>query len=463
MKSFWLEQALDGDGAVPEPLRGDLRTDVCIVGGGFTGLWTALEVKARDPSVDVTIVEADICGSGASGRNGGFVMTWMSKAGTLLKICGGQEGVRLLRESEDAVRAIGGFCAEQGLGKHFRHHGWLWTATNASQVGAWDETVELLGRHGLEPFDRLDRSEVARLGGGEGQQGGVFEGGVATVQPALLARALRRVAAAKGVRIHERTPMTGLAGGATPEVRTPGARVRADTVVLALNAWAHELPVFRRSILPIASDVVMTRANPERLREIGLHTGIAVSDSRMLVNYWRSTPDGHLVFGRGGGAIPFAGRVGRRFDGETPRRDEVAGVLASLYPTIADIGVAAAWRGPATRTASGLPHFGRVPGMPAVVYGHGYTGNGVGPSHLGGKFLASLALGVRDAWADSPMIEDQPVNFLPREPLRYVGGQLVRAAIRRKEAAEDAGQRPRAVDVALARHAPSGLAPVREA
>jgi glycine/D-amino acid oxidase-like deaminating enzyme len=412
--------------------------------------------------MDVTIVEADLCGSGASGRNGGFVMTWMSKASTLLKICGGQEAVRLLRESEDAVGAIGRFCAEQGLGAHFRHHGWLWTASNASQVGAWDETVELLAKHGLEPFDRLERSDVARLGGGEGQLGGVFEGAVATVQPALLARALRRVAAEKGVRIHERTPMTGLGGGATPVVHTPGARVRADSVVLALNAWAHELPVFRRSILPIASDVVMTRAVPERLREIGLHTGIAVSDSRMLVNYWRSTPDGRLVFGKGGGAIPFAGRVGRRFDGETPRRDEVFEALTSLYPTLADVGVAAAWRGPATRTATGLPHFGRVPGMPAVVYGHGYTGNGVGPSHLGGRFLASLALGAKDEWADSPMVEDRPTDFLPREPVRYLGGQLVRAAIRRKETAEDAGLKPSTVDTALARHAPSGLAPVRE-
>lgn len=462
MRSFWLEQALDGDGTAPNPLDHDVRTDVCIVGGGFTGLWTALEIKGRDPSVDVTIVEADLCGSGASGRNGGFAMTWMSKAGTLLKICGGQEGVRLLRESEDAVRAIGAFCAEQGLGAHFRHHGWLWTASNASQVGAWDETVELLAKHGLEPFRRLEPGEVAGLGGGERQLGGVFEGAVATVQPALLARALYRVAAAKGVHIHERTPMTGLAGGGTPVVRTPRARVTADTVVLALNAWAHELPAFRRSVLPIASDVVMTRAVPERLQEIGLHTGIAVSDSRVLVDYWRSTPDGRLLLGKGGGAIPFAGRLGRRFDGETPRRDEVVASLEFHYPALADVGIAAAWRGPTTRTATGLPHFGRLPGSPAVVYGHGYTGNGVGPSRVGGKFLASLALGARDEWAESPMVEDRPTDFLPREPIRYLGGQLVRAAVRRKEVAEDAGLTPGPVETALARHAPSGLAPVRE-
>ncbi len=460
MRSFWLEQALDADPASPVPLDHDLRTDVCIVGGGFTGLWTALELKKRDPSVDVTLIEADLCGAGASGRNGGFVMTWMSKASTLLKICGDQEGVRLLRESEDAVRAIGAFCNEHGMGAHFRHHGWLWTASNTFQLGAWNETVVVLERHGLGPFDVLDAAEVVRLGGSHRHLAGIFEGGAATVQPALLARTLARVAGAKGVRIHEGTRMTRLGGGLAPVVHTRGARVTADTVVLALNAWAHELPVFRRSILPIASDVVMTRAVPERLEDVGLRTGIAISDSRLLVNYYRSTPDGRLCFGKGGGAIPFAGRLGRRFDDVSARREELAREIARYYPSLADVGIAAAWRGPATRTATGLPHFGRLPGAAAIVYGHGYTGNGVGPSHLGGKFLASLALEAKDEWAGSPMVEKRPARFLPLEPARYLGGQLVRVAARRKEMAEDAGRAPGRLDAALAGLAPSGLAPV---
>ena len=462
VRSFWLQQALDADRARPARLDHDVRTDVCIVGGGFTGLWTALEIKNRDASVDVTILEADLCGSGASGRNGGFVMTWMSKAVTLLKICGGQEGVRVLRASEDAVHAIGTFCNEHGMGAHFRHHGWLWTASNAHQLGAWDETLERLAKLGLEPFDLLDSAEVVRLGGTDRHLGGVFEGGVASVQPALLARTLARVAAEKGVRIHEKTAMTGFQGGVAPVVQTRGASVTADSVVLALNAWAHELPVFRRSILPIASDVVMTRAAPERLEAIGLDTGIAISDSRLLVNYYRSTPDGRLCFGKGGGAIPFAGRLGRRFDGDSPRREEVAREIARHYPSLADVGIAAAWRGPASRTATGLPHFGRLPGAPAIVYGHGYTGNGVAPSHVGGKILASLALGIRDEWAASPMVESRPSAFLPREPARYLGGHLVRAAVRRKEAAEDAGRGAGRLATALSALAPSGLAPTKD-
>lgn len=462
MKSFWLEQALDADPPAPHPLRRDIRTDVCIVGGGFTGLWTALEIKTRDPSIDVTILEADLCGSGASGRNGGFVMTWMSKAEALLARCGGQEGVRLLRESQDAVRAIGAILDANGLGAHFRHHGWLWTASNTYQLGAWDSTLELLAKHGLEPFDVLDSGEVAELGGSDRHLAGVFEGGVATVQPALLARTLARLVAAKGVQIHEKTAMSRLGGGGRPVVYTRSARIVSDAVVLALNAWAHELPAFRRSIMPIASDVIVTGAMPERLESIGLGTGIAISDSGMLVNYYRSTPDGRLCFGKSSAAIPFCGRLGQRFDGDTPHREVIAREIARYYPSLADAGIASAWRGPATRTASGLPHFGRMPGAPAIVYGHGYTGNGVGPSHLGGKFLASLALGARDEWAESPMVEHRPVRFLPVEPFRFLGGQLVRAAVRRKEAAEKAGREPGRLDAALAGLAPSGLAPVRK-
>ena len=460
-RSFWLAQAFDAEPPAPVPLKGDLRTDVCIVGGGFTGLWTALEIKRRDASVDVTVIEADLCGSGASGRNGGFAMTWMSKAETLLKICGGQEGVRLLRESENAVHAIGAILNEHGLGAHFRNHGWLWTASNAYQVGTWESTLAVLAKHGLEPFDMLDAAAAAELGGGDCCLAGVFEGGVATVQPALLARTLTRVALAEGVRIHEKTAMTGTPGGTPPVVRTRDARITADAVVLALNAWAHELPVFRRAVLPIASDMVMTRAVPERLESIGLGTGIAVSDSRMLVNYLRSTPDGRLCFGKSSGAIPFAGHLGSRFDGASPHREVIAGEIARFYPSLAAAGIAAAWRGPATRTATGLPHFGRMPGAPAVVYGHGYTGNGVGPSHLGGKFLASLVLGTRDEWTESPMVEQRPARFLPAEPARFLGGQVVRAAVRRKEAAEDAGRAPSRLDAALAGLAPSGLAPVK--
>ena len=457
MRSFWLQQALADEGETePNPLRGDLTTDVCIVGGGFTGLWTALRLKALEPALDVTIIEGDICGGGASGRNGGFCMTWMSKAPTMLKLCGAQDGARLLRASGDAVREIGQFCASHGIDSHFRHDGWLWTASNPAQMDAWSEAVDALDRVGLHPFEALSTDEVARRSGSEGHLGGVFESGIATVQPAALARGLRRVALAQGVRIHEHTRMVELVRETRPAVKCAAGTVRADRVVLALNAWAHELPEFRRTVMPFAADGIATEPVPQRLADIGLEDGVAISDSRLLVNYYRTTRDGRMVWGKGGGSIPFGGYLGQRYDNPSPRRDVVRAEMARFYPTLADAPIAAAWRGPATRTATGLPFFGAMAGCPSIVYGHGYTGNGVGPSYLGGRILASLALGHSDEWSDNGLARGA-YGTLPPEPIRYIGGRMVLAAGERKDRAEDQGREPSRLDAFLAGLAPAGL------
>ena len=464
MRSFWLQQALGAEGAETAeapPLDGDTRADVCIVGGGFTGLWTALRLKELEPALDVAIVEGDICGGGASGRNGGFVMTWMSKALTLLKICGAQEGVRLLRASEDGVVAIGAFCVEHGIEADFRHDGWMWTASNEAQLGAWSETVEALDKLGVHALEELPADEVARRTGSESHIAGVYERGVATVQPARLARGLRRVALERGVRIYEQTRMTELVRAATPAVKTARGTISADAVVLALNAWAHELPEFRRTVMPIAVDAIMTEAVPERLAEIGLVDGLAISDSRMMVDYYRTTTDGRISIGKGGGAIPFAGRLGGRYDTASQRTAEVHERLLRYYPSLADVPLAATWRGPATRTATGLPFFGRLPGCPQIVYGHGYTGNGVGPSYTGGRILASLALGRQDEWSTNGLAGG-PQGGFPPEPFRYIGGNLIRGAIARKDAAEDAARPPGALDDFLVGLAPAGLAPTKK-
>ena len=133
--------------------------------------------------------------------------------------------------------------------------------------------------------------------------------------------------------------------------------------------------------------------------------------------------------------------------------------LLRYYPGLTGVPIDVAWRGPATRTANGLPFFGRLPSSPAIVYGHGYTGNGVGPSRIGGRILASLALGIADEWSSTPLV-GAITPFMPPEPFRYVGGQLVRAAVKRKEKADDAGRRAGPLTRRLAALAPAGLVPV---
>jgi putative aminophosphonate oxidoreductase len=459
--SYWLGEALAAEGnPAPAPALGEnRRADICIVGGGFSGLWTALHLKEQRPALDIVVLEKDICGAGSSGRNGGFCMTWASKLSTVVKIGGAQEGVRLLRASQDAVKAIGRFSADNGVDCHFRHDGWLWTAGHASENGAWNDVLDVLDKLGAQAFERLSPEDVARRAGSRGHVAGVFEAGVATVQPARLNRGLRRVALARGIRIYENTPMTGLDRGRPPKVRTPKATITADKVVLTLGTWAAEMPAFRRSMVPLSADMVVTAPMPGHLAQLGLTNGVAISDSSMLVNYYRTTVDGRIVFGKGGGHFAFAGRVGTKFDGTSPRAADVASELHRYYPSIASIPIAENWRGPVERTSTGLPIFGKLSSNPDIVYGHGYTGNGVGPSYLGGRILASLALGLDDEWSSCPLAKG-PQGHFPPEPMRYVGALMVKSAIKRKEAAEIAGRKPARIDVYLAGLAPAGLTPL---
>jgi putative aminophosphonate oxidoreductase len=457
VRSLWLDEALEGEDDAPR-LEGEIRADVCIVGGGFTGLWTALRLKEHEPAVEVVLLEADVCGAGASGRNGGFVLSWWAKFRALEQVCGSEEALRLARASAAAVGELGAFCDAHGIDAHFRHDGWLWTATSPAQIGAWDDTVARLEQLGEAPFVRLEPEEVARRAASPTHLAGVLEPTAATLHPARLARGLRRVALERGIRVFERSPMRGLDRSA-PAVRCEGGTLRAGRVVLALNAWAAGLPELRRALVVVPSDVIATPAIPERLSAIGWPGGTCIDDSRMMVNYWRSTLDGRIVFGKGGGGITYGGRIGREYEGPSPRAGWVLESFHRLYPALGDVLAERSWLGPIDRSRIGLPFFGPLGGNERILVGAGYSGNGVGPSFLGGRILASLALELDDEWAAAGLV--RVPGGLPPEPLRYLGGKVVRAAVGRKERAEDAGHEPRRLDLLIAGLAPAALVPLK--
>jgi glycine/D-amino acid oxidase-like deaminating enzyme len=159
-RSLWLEEALAHDDAVEETLRERERADVCIVGGGYTGLWTAIRLKELESAADVVLVEADICGAGPSGRNGGFALSWWPKIETLVERVGEEEALRLARAAEAAVSELGDFCAREGIDAHFHRGGWLWTATSAAQLGGWNGAVQTAARLGAEPFRLVGAEEL---------------------------------------------------------------------------------------------------------------------------------------------------------------------------------------------------------------------------------------------------------------------------------------------------------------
>ncbi|MBT5674967.1 MAG: FAD-dependent oxidoreductase [Rhodospirillaceae bacterium] len=460
MLSQWLDEAPLAPQDEAPRLKGDIRADVCIIGGGYCGLWTALALKAREPSLDIVIVEKNRCGDGASGRNGGFVLSWWRSIAALKNVCSTEEAFRLAAASADCINEIADFCRAHAIDCDFRHDGWLWAATNQAQDGAWRSAIETLAGQQVHPFEQWPREKVAARTGSDRHLSGVFEPTAATVQPALLARGLRRVALAQGIRIFENSPMRRLQRARPARIVTAGGTVTADKVVIAMNAWATALAELRRSILVISSDVVATGAFPERLKSSGWADGMAISDSCTLVNYYRTTPDGRVIFGAGGGFLSYGNRVTEKFDGATPRAAEVAGYFQQTYPAFRDVGIASHWTGPIDRSLSGLPFFGRLGGRGDILYGLGFSGNGVGPTMLGGKILASLVLEASDQWSECGLVRDHGGQF-PPEPMRYFGGNLVLAAKRRIEALDDQGLKPGFVTRTIAGLAPAGLTKVK--
>ena len=455
-RSLWLQEALLGEEAAETPeLLKTIEADVCIVGGGYTGLWTALRIKELQPDATVVLLEADICGGGPSGRNGGFALSWWPKIETLQKRLGKEEALRLVKASEAAIAEIGEFCAREGVDAHFHQGGWLWTATSPAQVGSWEGAVAAAEAHGEHPFELLSGEEVQARTGSPVHLAAAYEKTAATVQPALLARGLRRVALERGVRIYERTAMIDLERKAGA-VRTPSGAVRAGAVVLALNAWAIKIRELSRALVAVASDMVATAPMRERLAESDWTGGEAISNCRLMVHYYRTTNDGRVAFGRGGGRLAFGGRVNSNFDYSGGQTEELKADLVRLVPAAEGVPVTNAWGGPIDRTTDGLPFAGRLPGRVPIVYGTGYSGNGVAPSLTFAKILASSALGLADEWSGAGLNQGVPSRF-PPEPVRFLGGLVVREAVRRKEGREDRGLTCDPVTGAVAGLAPQGF------
>jgi glycine/D-amino acid oxidase-like deaminating enzyme len=429
---------------------------VVILGGGYTGMWTAWFLKERQPDVDVVLLEQDICGGGASGRNGGMVLSWWPKLASLVKVCGEEEALRLGRASQAAVVELRDFCAEHDIRANFRQGGFLWTATTKAQLGAWEGVVRLSERLGVEAFERLETAEISRRTGSSAHLGGVFDPNAATVQPAALAQGLRRVALEKGVRVHEGTRVANFTRRRPLAVRTERGLLAAEKLVIATNAWAASVRELRLAMAVMSSEMVATAPIPERLEEIGWTGGEGITDSQMMVDYYRTTSDGRIAFGKGGGSIAFDGHIDRRFDRNKRLATVVAAELRRYYPALQDVAITHDWSGPIDRTQDSLPIIGRLGSRDHILYGVGWSGNGVGPSVVGGKMLASMVLGLEDGWSQNPLV-DRGFGRFPPEPIRFVGAQVVRKAVARKESAEARGESPRALDARLAKLAPAGL------
>ena len=434
---WWLEEA--GDVTPRPPLEGDARADVVVVGGGYLGLWTAWQLRELEPELDVLVLEAGVCGHGPSGRNGGFCETLWGDAPLLREKAGGAAALAVCRASEDAVRGVGAWCDANNVDAWFREAPMLRVASTESQLGSGDETVRVAAALGapeevvsVSPDDVRARCASPLFLGGELYRLN------ATVQPARLALGLRSRVLERGIRVHERTEVTRISRDGSVETRT--GRVRARSAVLAVNSAAARFPGYRLSLALASSHIVLTEPLPDVLDELGWTGGEAIVDSRRLVHYMRTTRDGRIAFGWGGGAMGFAGRVSDRMELDRGVIASARKSLTRFFPQTRGREVTHAWGGPIDVSPTHLPIFGS---RGQVHHGFGFTGNGVGPTYLGGEILARLALDRRDARTRLAIVEPGRKLF-PPEPFRYAGGALIRRALIAKDAAEDEGREPNA-------------------
>lgn len=453
-RSLWLIEA--GVDDMCPPLTTTKKTDIAIIGGGYVGLWTALRLKALDPAVDVTILEADVCGGGASGRNGGFVLSWWPKFSSLTALCGKDEALRLALASEEAITEIGDFCHQYSPLAEFRRSGWLWTATSAAHDGSWDDVVTLA--NGAQPgtFERLGPHDVAEQAGSPNHLSGVLEHSAAIVHPGHLVRSMRARALDLGVKIHENTKVKRLTRRGVPRLTTESGALTADRVVVATNAWAAGLRELHTRLFVISSDLVATEPIPKELDEIGWHEGPAITDSQTLVCYYRTTQSGRVVFGKGGWSIGIGGHMAKAMDRSAGRAAMVTRDFQRYYPMLRQAQVTHDWAGPIDRTYNSLPIIDWLNREKTISVGVGWSGNGVGPSVVGAKMLASMVLGRNDEWSNAGLVSARAKHF-PPDPIRYVGAHLVREAIVRKERSEALDLPPSRIAVALSNLAPSGL------
>ncbi len=433
------------------PLTTTVRADVCIVGGGFTGLWAALSIKRLEPDTAVVLLEREYCGAGASGRNGGWVNGWDKSLPRLISNFGTDAALWLLEASRRSVTDIRDTVRDGDIDCDFGMEGGLVVAASPAQaesLRATAATAHDLGRDDL--LRVLDRDEARALCGSPLAEAGELILHAGSVQPALLVQGLRRLAIEAGVRVYEATPMLAVERTLPAVVETPSGAVVADKVVLAAGSWLALFPELRRTIFIIPSHMVATAASCEHLERLGWVKGRPFSDNRTAVHYAQRTVDDRVAFGRGGGRLGFGGRVIAAHFHDPREIAEIVADMHALLPATRDLPVEWRWGGPVDRTQHGLPWVGTVGPHANIHYGVGYSGNGVAPSNLIGRTLASVALGLRDDYGLSPLVSEPPTS-LPPEPFRSVGARAVRSAVERCEIVEDEGRRPDPVSRLLRR------------
>lgn len=448
---YWIEEA--GEVEPAAPLFGGREADVLVVGGGYTGMWTAWYARQLEPEARIVLLESEpLCGRGPSGRNGGFCNAMWFSLASMRDRWGAEAALATARAAQEAVGRIERFCAEQEVNAWFRSAGYVQTSTAPAHDCRWLDAVEACRELGVPEMLRpLSRDEVAERCRSPLFRAGAVSPTSATVQPARLALGLREKLLAAGVEIHESSPVRSFGEGDNGvEARSDAGRVRAARGVLAIGSAAKSRRGPLRGRLTVASShIVLTEPVPDVLEQIGWTGGECITDSRSLLHYFRTTPDGRIAFGWGGGRIAMGARTRGRAELDAAVIAAAADHLHEYFPALRGRRITHAWGGPIDASPTHLPAIRSLDHGRAFVAA-GYTGNGVGPSNMVGRTLASLALNRNDDPAHLAFVDGKTPR-VPPEPFHWLGGESIRFAIEKKEEAEMQNRQPGRVASAVAK------------
>jgi glycine/D-amino acid oxidase-like deaminating enzyme len=421
-KSFWL--AHSGDYRESPPLACDLKCDVVIVGGGFCGIATAYFLKKAEPSLSVAVLESEVVGYGASGRNAGFAMTTFGLMMSITKALFGPDKTRHAhRYMERAVDIVGELVVEHKLDCDYERTGFLRMATTLAYVKRIKHEVELAKSLGLEGIDWIETDAARARVNSELYLGAWWEPRCALVNPAKLAREMKHVATKFGAQVFEHTPVEEITRDANVfKVKAPRGTVKANKLVLATNAYSLQIPMLRRKQVPVWTYIVLTEIlSPERLKPIGWEKREGVEDYRNLVHYYRLTPDNRLLMGGRDINITYGENMEKDYDDSIFIALEQD--IVDLFPSLKGVRIADRWGGPVSVPLDMVPALGYL-GDTNAVYSLGCMGHGVSLAHLNGQVLADLLLEKRTEWTECFPVNRHTIGW-PPEPVRYLVSQAI--------------------------------------
>jgi len=421
-------------------LEGRREADIAVVGGGLTGLWTALHLKALDARVDVAVLEQGIAAYGASGRNAGILAETIDHSHALaVAHFGLDEARRLARLGQDNVARMVRFLDDHGIDCDLERTGTMVVALRPQHVEELRAAVSTARALGIPPPRLLSGEEARAEIHCPRYEGALLIPGGGILDPVKLTEGLKREAERRGVACFEQTRVSGVAPeGAGVRLRTPLGEVRARTAVLATSAYTHHLlPAVRHRFIPFYDYVIASEPlTAEQRAAIGWRGRQGVADARAFFKYYRLTADDRVVWGTSEAAYHRGNRVDEACDHSPQHYRALRESFVRHFPALAGLEFPYAWGGAICATTRFTPFFGAAH-HGRVLYGLGYTGHGLGTTHLAGEILAHRALGRPSPLFDLGLVRRPPFPY-PPEPLRALAVAAVTRALRHV----DAGGRP---------------------